>query len=106
MNDAIKQAKIQAKAAENIATMGLIKDIISNPIVELVGGFMLIQALTEVTDKTKRPLVQMGTDTQIVLRAGIVGAVTAQQLGGDNTKELITNAAGSLTKLLPALIGG
>lgn len=105
MDRELKLAKMKARQAEHEETMAMARDILKNPIVELVGGFLLIQALTETTDPAKRPLIAMGTDTQIILRAGIVTAVAVQQLAPSLPilTQGASNIAGSLAKLIPAL---
>jgi len=105
-SEQLKLQRRQHKHEEKLAALALAKYVVTNPVVELISGFMLIQYLTETTDKTKKPIIEMGTDTQIILRTGIVSAVVIQQLGPEGVAavgEGISKVAGTALKALPAL---
>lgn len=105
MDKDIKLAKIKAQQAEREIALVIARDILSNPVIELIGGFMLIQVLTESPDKTKAPPIVMGTDTQIILRTALGAAVLGQQLGKEGMQTLASGAVSAL-KAVPALVAG
>ena len=91
MDTSVKIARLQARQETTRLTVDLVKSLISNPIVELVGGIWLVDWLaSKETNAFKRYLAEQGGELTV---AGIIGL---QQLGGSNVTALGTKILGLL----------
>lgn len=97
MKPELKLAKLQDKQKEREALIDLAVKLAGNPIIEIVGGFALIE-LGQRYPKDK-PLFT-GFQGNL-MQAGLGGIITAQQLA-PIMPQLLQGGA-SLTKLLPML---
>jgi hypothetical protein len=80
MNEAMKLAKLNYKREKELAQLQAIREIsktlMTNPIIELVGGFVLVETLQRYP--TSRPII--GNLQGNVIEAAIAGIVSVQQL--------------------------
>lgn len=72
----IKLAKLNHRHERDLAMINLIGKAISNPIIELVGGFVLVETLQRFPED--RPII--GNLQGNLMEAGIGGIITVQQL--------------------------
>lgn len=94
MNDAVKIAKIQAQRDKTIAAIGLVRDLVKNPIIEVVAGFVLVETLQRYPKN--RPII--GNIQGDIIEAGIGGLIMAQQMA-----PLVPYATQGLGELLGAV---
>lgn len=107
-SDAIKLRRLEIKVDREKAQLAAAKDlarlIITNPVAEIVGGFVLIELLQRYP--TSRPII--GNWQGNLMETGLAGIITAQQIApllptmGEAAGSLL-KAAGPLTALLGAL---
>jgi len=69
-------ARLNAKTAIYQSNIALMQEIIRNPIVEVIGGFVAVEMLQRYPDE--RPII--GNLQGSLIEAGIAGIITAQQL--------------------------
>jgi len=78
MDKDVKIAKIKAQQAEFDAAMKVVKELLSNPVVELVGGMAAIEYM--LNNPKGNPILKIGGAKQDALEAAIGTAVIAQQV--------------------------
>lgn len=105
MTSDLKMQKRQHKHEERMAAINLAKSALTNPVVELVGGFYLAEYINR-NDRSR--FIDFD---KVALETGITVAVVMQQLGPEGTRALIDSVGGTVTglvKSLPALaaVGG
>jgi len=76
MNGEMQAAKILADKEYNLAKISLLKDLLKNPILEIVGGFVLVEVLQRYPKD--RPII--GNIQGNLIEAGLTGIITVQQL--------------------------
>jgi hypothetical protein len=105
ISDAVKVAKINARAIREAKQLDLVKTLATNPIVELLAGIVAISYLNKGSQSWLESI------TGIDLRAGseytgLVTIIALQQLGPSGIQAIAgtTGAAfGAITKALPLL---
>lgn len=99
MNETVKVARLNARRERELAYLKLAGELAKNPIVELVGGFVLVETLQRFP--AERPII--GNLQGNLIEAGITGIVMAQQLAP--TLPYLVQGTSDITKLLPAIAG-
>lgn len=75
-SDGLKIARLNAKRDRDVAAMNLVRDLAKNPVLELVGAFVLVEALQRFP--ADRPII--GNLQGNMLETAIGGIITVQQL--------------------------
>lgn len=97
MDKDIKLAKIKKEQAENEAILATLKDIFSNPVVEVLAAIIALEQLQRHKYLSKPEAV--------IIQTGVLGVITVQQLAPSipALSQSAGNVIGSLGKLIPAL---
>jgi len=102
-SEAVKVARIELQKQRETAFLEITRDLLRSPIIELVGGFVLIEYLQRTP--SHRPII--GNMQGNALEAGISGLIALQQLSpilpliAASGKDVMSTA----TKLAPLLLG-
>lgn len=100
-SDALKIARLRARADRRAADVEMVKAFLGNPILELVGGFVLVEVLQRTP--ASRPII--GNVQGNLLQTAIIGGVSLQQLAPilPTLAQAGTDIMGAAGKLAPAL---
>lgn len=93
-SEALKIARLNARRDVEVATLRAVQEIMRNPIIELVGGFVLVEWLQRFP--ANRPII--GNLQGNLIEAGIGGVVIAQQIAP--MMPYLVQGTSDLTKLL------
>jgi hypothetical protein len=101
MDKEVRIAKIKAREAERLATLSFLKEMMKNPIFELVAGLALITYLNRGTQSWQEAMT--GIDLKATVEgAGLVTIIGLQQLAP--LAPYIAQGAEGLGKALPGLL--
>jgi len=108
MNDAVRVARINARAHQNALLLEGLRDAAKNPIVQLLAGFAAVEFLARARltiggDRDTHPNSPLlSSEAAKALYVGVVGTVTFQQLA-PSLPYLAQGGATMLTSLATAL---
>jgi hypothetical protein len=89
----------EAELAQIKADQQLLSDLLKNPIIELVGGFVLVETLQRYPKS--RPII--GNVQGNLIEGGIAAIIMAQQLAP--SLPYLVQGTSDMTKLLPSIAG-
>ena len=98
MDNQVKIAKINARRDLDLAQLRLFEELLKNPIIELVGAFVLIETLQR--HPSSNPII--GNVQGTLMEAGVAGIISMQQIAP--VLPHITQATAGLLKAAPLLL--
>jgi hypothetical protein len=101
ISEAVKLARLQAKKERDLAEIGLLRDLVKNPVVELVGGYVLVEYLQR--HPTARPII--GNLQGNAIEAAFTAIIAVQQLAPSvpYLAQGASDVLGAVGKLAPVL---
>lgn len=97
MNDAVKVARINADRDKALAAIGLVKGLLTNPVIELVGAVVLVETLQRYPKD--RPII--GNIQGNLIEGGIGAIIGLQQLAP--LMPYVSSSISDITKLAAPL---
>lgn len=100
MNDSLRIAKINARAMREKAELELMREIVKNPVIELIGAFVIVETLQRYP--ASRPII--GNWQGNILEGSIGGIIGIQQLAP--SLPYLAQATGDIMGAIGKIAGG
>jgi len=97
ISDQVKIHKRECRTREREAAMKLAGSLVTNPVVELIAGYAIVEYLGKHPEGKDKAL--FGTGSQTVLEGLIGAAVVSQQLGPENSMKLLEGIGSGINSM-------